>query len=271
MKAQVRSFRYSQACVLRLRLIKLVLMLGGGLTVSTGAEPPAKSPKIASDQHSIEPSFSDPYEWRKPSADGIGKFYLGREIAKVMGHQAMSWLERSDREAEEQCQKAINMIELPPVSIIADVGAGSGFYTRLLAKRFPRGKIIALDIQAEMIDVLETSLRKEAITNVSGKLSQIDSTLLEPASIDAALMVDAYHEFSHPVEMLQSLHRALKPQGRIFLLEFRAEDSGVPIKALHKMSEQQARRELEANGFTFIKNQDGLPWQHFLVFEKSKP
>ncbi len=269
MKDPVRSDRQSCSRSVCLRLPMLALIISA-LTWRTRAEPQSTSPA------SIAPpapgsAVTLPYEMRAASADGIGKFYQGREIAKVMSHQAMAWLERSDREAEEQCQQAIEMIELPPESVIADVGAGSGYYTRLLAKKFPRGHVIALDIQAEMITALETHLRAESITNVSGKLSQIDSTMLEPSSIDAALMVDAYHEFSHPVEMLQSLHRALKPQGRLILLEFRAEDSGVPIKPLHKMSEQQARRELEANGFMFIKNQSGLPWQHFLVFEKAKP
>lgn len=248
------------------RAAGFLLLFFASLIPCRADEPERPVPAIAP-----EAQPTSPYRFQSPSADGIGKFYFDREIAHVMGHQAMHWLERSERETQEACRKAIDMIELPAQSVIADIGAGSGYYSRLLAKRFPQGTIIALDIQPEMITALESNLRREKITNVRGHLSQVDSTQLEPASIDAAIMVDAYHEFSHPAEMLQSLHRALKPKGRLFLLEFRAEDSQVPIKPLHKMSEQQARRELEANGYTFIENKPDLPWQHFLVFEKSKP
>jgi ubiquinone/menaquinone biosynthesis C-methylase UbiE len=159
-------------------------------------------------------------------------------------------------------------IDLPPDAVLADIGAGSGYHAFRLAPRLPQGRVIAVDIQQEMLDFLTQKSRELEITNVTPHLGAIDDIKLPPASIDAALMVDAYHEFSHPKEMLTSLHRALKPGGRIFLMEFRGEDDRVPIKPLHKMTEAQARKEFEACGFRFVENRRLLPWQHFLVFSK---
>jgi SAM-dependent methyltransferase len=202
------------------------------------------------------------------SADGIGKFYLGREISQVMGHPGIGWLERDEREREEAPSKAIDALELAEDAVIADIGAGSGYYAFRLAPKVPKGKVIAVEIQQEMLDFLNQRAAELDLTNVIPHLGRIDSVELPPASLDAALMVDAYHEFSHPAEMLASLHRALKPGGVIYLLEFRAEDPRVPIKPLHKMTEAQARLELETAGFRFVSNRRHLPWQHFLVFQR---
>jgi SAM-dependent methyltransferase len=210
-----------------------------------------------------------PYEYRTASADGIGKFYMEREIAQVMGHPAIGWLERDEREREEAPSKAIAAMDFRPNDVIADVGAGSGYYSFRLAEKVPQGKVIAIDIQQEMLDFLATKSKERQISNVEGHLGMIDDCKLSENSIDAALMVDAYHEFSHPAEMLRSLHRALKPHGRIILLEFRAEDPRVPIKPLHKMTEAQARLEFAAAGFTLQSNTRQLPWQHFMIFVKS--
>jgi SAM-dependent methyltransferase len=209
-----------------------------------------------------------PYGTCQPSSDGIGRTYLGREIAKVMGHPGIGWLERTEREKEEAPSKAIALLDLAPDAVLADIGAGSGYYSFRLARRLPKGRVVAVDIQPEMLDFLRAESAKLGVTNVQPHLGAIDDVKLPPASLDAALMVDAYHEFDHPVEMLASLRAALKPKGRIYLLEYRAEDDNVPIKTHHKMTEAQARKEFEAAGYRFVANKPGLPWQHLLVFEK---
>jgi ubiquinone/menaquinone biosynthesis C-methylase UbiE len=193
---------------------------------------------------------------------------MGREISQVMGHPGIGWLERSDREKEEAPSKAIDLLDLAPDAIIADIGAGSGYYSFRISPLVPKGKVIAVDIQLEMLDYLKTEAAKQQITNVQPHLGAIDSIKLPENSIDAVLFVDAYHEFSHPAEMLKSIHTALKPGGKIYLLEYRAEDRYIPIKPLHKMSAAQATKEFEALGFTFVENKPDLPWQHFLVFKK---
>ncbi|QTN31313.1 class I SAM-dependent methyltransferase [Akkermansiaceae bacterium] len=209
-----------------------------------------------------------PYTTAPPSPDGIGKIFMGREISHVMGHPGIGWLERTDREKEEAPSKAIAMLDLAPDTVIADIGAGSGYYSYRIAPLIPEGKVIAVDIQPEMLRYLRFESERLSITNVEPHLGAIDDIKLPAHTLDAALMVDAYHEFSHPAEMLQSLHKALKPGGKIYLLEYRAEDPEVPIKPLHKMSEAQARKEFEALGFTFLENKPGLPWQHLLIFGK---
>ena len=202
------------------------------------------------------------------SPDGIGKFHHGREIAQVMGHPGIGWLERGGREREEAPANAINALELAENAVIADIGAGSGYYAFRISAKVPKGRVVAIDIQPEMLEFLKIRAAEMNVTNVTPHLGKVDSVNLPPASLDAALMVDSYHEFSHPAEMLDSLHKALKPGGRIYLLEFRAEDPRVPIKPLHKMTEAQARLELESAGFRFLSNRRHLPWQHLLVFEK---
>lgn len=208
------------------------------------------------------------YTYGEASADGIGKFFMGREIAQVMGHRGMAWLDRPSRERQESPTSAIEALQLPADTVIADIGAGSGYYTFRLAPKVPHGEVIAVDIQPEMLTQLEITATAEGVTNVRPHLGRVDDIGLEPESIDAALLVDAYHEFSHPAEMMASIRRALRPGGQVFLLEYRAEDDSVPIKPLHKMSEAQVRREMQSLGLRFIANEDFLPWQHFLVFEK---
>ena len=216
-----------------------------------------------------KPKNPSPYHKGRKTFDGTGKYYMGREIAYVMGHQAIRWLERSNRENEEAPSKAIAALNLKPTDVIADIGAGSGYYTFRLAPLVPKGTVMAVDIQPEMISFLESKEKKLGLTNVVAHLGKVDDTLLTPESIDAALMVDAYHEFSHPREMMESLFKALKPGGRIVLLEYRAEDPKVPIKPLHKMTKEQARKEMEIVGLKW-KSTDSelLPWQHFMIFVK---
>jgi SAM-dependent methyltransferase len=209
-----------------------------------------------------------PYTNGPGTPDGIGKFFHDREIAKVMGHPAIGWLERTEREKEEAPSKAIAAIELAPDTVIADIGAGSGYYSFRISPKVPDGKVVAIDIQPEMLDFLRKKSAELKIRNVEPHLGAIDDLKLPASSLDAALMVDAYHEFSHPREMLASLHKSLRPGGKIFLVEFRGEDPNVPIKPLHKMTEAQARLEFETAGFRFAGNLRPLPWQHLLVFER---
>ena len=211
---------------------------------------------------------SSPYTTGPRSRDGIGKFFLGREIAQVMGHQGIGWLERNTREAEEAPSKAIALIDLPPDAVIADIGAGSGYYSFRLAKKLPEGEVVAVDIQQEMLDFLAKRSKETGIDNVRPHLGSIESIQLPESSIDAALFVDAYHEFSHPFEMMRSIRKALKPGGVVFLLEYRAEDQRVPIKRLHKMSQAQAKKEMAYAGFEWVETKNDLPWQHFMTFRK---
>ncbi len=230
----------------------------------TPPDPPAPEPSPVPASASKEPIYTTGRQTR----DGTGKYYMGREIAFVMGHQAINWLERSNRESEEAPSKAVAALALKPTDVIADIGAGSGYYTFRMAPLVPKGKVVAVDIQPEMIDFLEKKEKKLGFTNVEAHLGEVDDTKLPPESIDAALMVDAYHEFSHPREMMQSLFKALKPGGRIILLEYRAEDPTVPIKPLHKMTEAQSRKEMEVVGLKWQATHDFLPWQHFMVYVK---
>lgn len=216
-----------------------------------------------------EASKSFQYTFAPSSPDGIGKIFMGREISRVMGHPGIGWLERDEREKEEAPSKAIALLELAPDTVIADIGAGSGYYSFRIAPLVPEGEVISVDIQQEMLDHIFEKSEKFSFTNVRPHLGTVESVQLPENSIDAALMVDAYHEFSHPAEMLQSLYKALKPGGKIYLLEYRAEDTEIPIKALHKMTAAQAVKELQSLGFTFLENKSSLPWQHLLIFEKS--
>ena len=219
-------------------------------------------------QTKITPEVENRYTEGKRTRDGTGKYYMGREISQIMGHPAINWLERDNREDEEAPSKAIQLLKLKPDAVIADIGAGSGYYTFRLAEQHPEGHVIAVDIQPEMISYLEHEKKTLEAQNVSAHLGKIDDTLLEANSIDAAIMVDAYHEFSHPYEMARSIERALRPGGRLFLLEYRAEDPPVPIKPLHKMSEAQAKKEMAAAGLEWAGTKHDLPWQHLMIFEK---
>lgn len=256
--------KMNRSLALLVVILVLVVTVGGLFLLK---EEPRPSSAIEPSSHAPEiPLY--PYIKGPASSDGIGKFYLGREIAHVMGHQAIDWLERDDREAEEAPSVAIAALGIKPTDVIADIGAGSGYYTFRLAPLVPEGRVVAIDIQPEMIAFLTNRARGEGVKNVQPHLSTITSLELPPESIDSAILVDVYHEFSHPVEMLNSLHSALRPGGRLFLLEYRAEDPEVPIKPLHKMTEAQAIKEMAASNLTHIETLHHLPWQHLMIFEK---
>ncbi len=208
------------------------------------------------------------YTQRVESRDGIGKFYMGREIARIVGHQAARWLERSARASEEKPDEVVAKLGLKPDDIVADVGAGSGYFTFRLSREVPQGKVLAVDIQVEMLRMIQRRATLQAVDNVQTILSTIDDPKLPKSTVDVVLMVDAYHEFSHPREMMLGIVAGLKPDGRVVLIEYRGEDPTIPIKPLHKMTEQQVIREMEAVGLQWRETQSFLPQQHFMVFEK---
>jgi ubiquinone/menaquinone biosynthesis C-methylase UbiE len=211
------------------------------------------------------------YEWRaKHDPNGIGKFYMGREIAHVMGHSAATWLERPEREEEENPRKLIELLALKEGEVVADIGAGSGYYTFRMAKLVgPKGKVLAVDIQQEMLDIIKARAKKDGIENVEPVLGAEADPKLKPESVDTILLVDVYHEFSHPYEMTEKMVQALKPGGRIVFVEFRLEDEKVPIKLVHKMSERQVIKEMaEFKDLKHASTSDKLPWQHVITFTK---
>ena len=210
-----------------------------------------------------------PYAKVRASADGIGKTYMGREIARVMGFQGASWLERPEREAEERPDLLIAGLGLQPGMVVADIGAGTGYHVLRMARIVGTGgRVHAVDLQQEMIALLRAAIARDGLGNVSLVLASPTDARLPAASIDLAVMVDVYHEFEFPEEMVASIVRALKPGGRLVYVEYKAEDARVPIKALHKMSEAQVRREAARHPLQFERTIDGLPWQHALVFRR---
>lgn len=212
------------------------------------------------------------YEYRAGSRDGIGKWYMGREIAHVMGHQAAGWLQRENREEEERPSKMIEILQarLEPDDVFADIGAGTGYYSFRVAPLVPEGKVLAVDIQQEMLDLLSQLARDRDVDNVAPILGTITDPKLPDGGVDWVMMVDAYHEFDHPREMMQAMFDDLRPGGQVILLEYRAEDPTVNIKECHKMSEAQAIKEMEAVGLKHVETLKDLPWQHVMFFEKPK-
>jgi ubiquinone/menaquinone biosynthesis C-methylase UbiE len=191
----------------------------------------------------------------------------GRRFAPVMGYQGADWLERSERDEEEAPDVALNVLKIPKGASVADIGAGSGFITERLAARVgPTGRVFANDLQPQMLQILGRRLAQRNITNVTLVQGTIDDPKLDPASVDLEIMVDVYHELSQPQAMLRRLRAALKPGGRLVLLEYRKEDPTIPIKFEHKMSVAEAKMELEAEGFTLAKVEEALPRQHILIF-----
>ncbi len=211
---------------------------------------------------------ADRYEVRaQHDPDGIGKFYKGREIAQVMGHQGADWLERQEREKEERPDLLLEALKLKPGEAAADIGAGTGYYTwRLAEKVGPKGCVYAVDIQPEMLDLMEQNLKTRGFSNYRKVLGTESDPKLADRSTDLILLVDVYHEFSEPFEMVESLCRALKPAGRLVFVEFRAEDPKVPIKAVHKMTESQVRKEMEPHPLDHVETIETLPWQHIVIF-----
>jgi protein-L-isoaspartate O-methyltransferase len=212
-----------------------------------------------------------PADPHKPWGEGVhdGTF-MGRALAPVMSYLGADWLIRPERESEEEPERMLDALDLKPGMTVADVGAGVGYTSVRIARRVgPTGKVYATDIQPQMIRMLKANIKQLKLDQtVTPVLCEDDDPKLPKNALDLAIMVDVYHECTHPVETLRGLHAALRDDGRLVLVEFRAEDPEVPIKPEHKMTAEQARREVEAQGFRLLKNHDFLPWQHVLVFQK---
>ena len=221
---------------------------------------------------------SSQYEFRADhDPNGIGKFYMGREIARVMGFgtsgEGALWLERETREKEEKISLLVKSLKLTPSMTVADIGSGSGVISVLLAEHVaPNGKVLAVDIQQEMLDRLKRNCEKLKIDNVVPVKGAEKSPNLKPETVDLIVMVDVYHEFEHPREMLLEMSKSLKVGGRIAFVEYRREDPTVPIKLVHKMSEAQVRKEAEQPefGLEWVETIAVLPRQHIVVFRRAQ-
>jgi SAM-dependent methyltransferase len=245
------------ALLLSLFLCVFLSACSGTSIVGLNLEPPTKS------------NSSEIYEYRQlHDLDGIGKFYMGREIAQAMGHSGAGWLERPTREEEERPSALVAALDLPPDAIVADIGAGTGYLAFRISQRLPQGKVLAVDIQPEMLEIINFFKQEDHIENVETVLGSETDPQLPPNQVDLALMVDAYHEFAYPKEMMEGIVRSLKPGGQVVLVEYRGENPLIFIKALHKMTEEQVCRELEATGLVWQETQEFLPQQHMLVFRK---
>jgi ubiquinone/menaquinone biosynthesis C-methylase UbiE len=196
-------------------------------------------------------------------------FYMGRQIAEVMSWEGVDWLFRETRIDEEQPEAMLDALKIPKGATVADVGAGAGYHSVRMAKRVgPKGTVLASDLQPEMLKMLQRNAREARVTNIKPvRATQLDPKLPE-AQVDLILMVDVYHECSSPDITLQGLWKALKPKGRLVLVEFRGEDETVPIKPEHKMTLEQVKKEVEPQGFNFKESLEFLPWQHVIIFEK---
>jgi SAM-dependent methyltransferase len=237
----------------------LLIVLCLALCSSASAELPAAHEDTNAD-----------YVFTNPSRDGIGKRYMGREISHVMGHQGAAWLERESRERQERTKVLVAELDLQETDVVADIGAGTGYFAFRMSPLVPAGKVLAVDIQREMLDIIATRADGK-VNNVVPVLGSATDINLPANSVDLILLVDAYHEFSHPRAMGHSMFRALKPGGRIVLVEYRAEDPLVPIKPLHKMSEAQSIKEMAAIGLRWLDTRDSLPQQHLMFFAKPAP
>jgi len=219
--------------------------------------------------HADARSPTERYTRVPAGADGIGKRYMGRDIAGVMGWQGAAWLEREEREREERTDLLVTALQLKPGMVVADIGAGTGYLARRMAPAVtPGGKVLAVDVQPEMVALLQSTVRQTGLTQIQPLLGAEDDVKLPASSVDLAIMVDVYHELAFPYEVLASTLRALKPGGQLVFVEYRAEDPNVPIKALHKMSEAQIKREAAVHALVWDRTVGSLPWQHLVVFRK---
>jgi precorrin-6B methylase 2 len=210
------------------------------------------------------------YEYRKNAdPDGTGKYYLGREIAPVMTYHGAGWLDRPEREKEEEASKLYPPLKLKPGDFVCDMGAGSGYHTVRLSERVgDKGKVYAVDVQPEMLDILRKKLKAQKIENVELVKGTEKDPKLSANSLDLILLVDVYHEFTYPYEMTEAMVKALKPGGRLVFVEFRLEDPEVPIKTLHRMAKRQVLKEMEEFPLRHVETLNHLPWQHVIIFEK---
>ena len=201
--------------------------------------------------------------------NGIGTFYMGREIAHVMGHQAADWLERPEREEEERTDLVLPAIKLKPGDVVADIGSGTGYFSWRMAKAVgEKGVVYGVEIQQEMLDLMAQQMAKRKVTNVKGLLGTITDPKLPAAAVDLVIMVDVYHEFDHPFEMMENICKGLKSGGRVVFVEYRGEDPTVPIKLVHKMTEEQVKKEMTIHPLVWVETIKTLPRQHIIIFQK---
>lgn len=246
----------------KLHSMQLTLKLGGLAAIVAAL--------VFMAQASAEPDADDNYySYDQSNRDGIGKGYMGREIAHVMGHRGATWLERPEREQKERTDLLLGLLALHPGDTVADIGAGTGYFSLPIARLVgPTGRVLAVDIQPEMLTIIEERARAGKIANIVPVLATETDPMLPDNEVDLVLMVDAYHEFSFPREVMTRVVDALSEDGRVVLVEYRGEDPTVPIKRLHKMSVAQAKREMAAVGLVLDQLHDNLPWQHVMVFRR---
>lgn len=245
-------------CLLLSELVGRELSRGLVNPVSAAEEAPAAGP-----------DFSAHYSKGMRTRDGIGKYYFGREIAHYMTHQGAPWLERPEREEEERPDLVLRALGLQPGEVVADLGCGTGYFTWRMARAVgAQGRVYGIEIQPEMLDLLDRNMKARGVTNVVPVLGTVTDPQL-PQSVDLVLMVDVYHEFSHPAEMMAAVCRRLKPGGRVVLIEYRREDPSVPIKPLHKMTAAQVRKEMSLHPLKYVETVRSLPRQHLIVFRRT--
>lgn len=247
-----------------LGVLALCLVLGIAPTLAEVS--PAPAPE------STTPSNNDPgYVLGERHGGGTGRYYFGREIAAYMSHVGAEWLERPERIAEEAPEQLHALLNIKPGMKVADAGAGTGYHSRRLARAVgPEGVVYAVDIQAEMLDQLQQRAEAEGLRNIEGVLGSATDPGLATASVDAILLVDVYHEFSHPYEMTQALVRALRPGGELILVEYQADNPNVPIHPLHAMTTAQVRLEFAIQDLTLSRVVESLPWQRVFFFKKTE-
>ncbi len=254
----VTSFDTRTRYLRSLGLVCVLLLLASGLG-SSACEPP-DTPTDSTSVYSYASS---------QNPGGTGKFYMGREIAAITSHDLGAiWLERPGRETAEFPTRVVEALDLLPDEVVADIGAGTGYFTFKIAPLVPEGKVLAVDIQPEMLDQIRARMEADSLANVEPILGTVDNPNLPADSVDVALIVASYHQFSHPHEMMQNIVAALKPGGRLVLVEYRGEDPTISVDALLKMTEAQSRKEMARHGLVWRQTKDFLPQQHFMVFEK---
>lgn len=257
------------SALLSLLLLGLAPLNARSQTTTAPAPTPTPPAATATAAPAAEPAPLR-YEMRQiRDRDGIGKLYKGREIAHYMTHQGASWLERPERDDEEKTEVLVETLKFRPGEIVADIGAGTGYFSKRIARKVaPEGSVLAVEIQQEMLDLLMQKMAAAKVSNVKPILGTITDPKLPAGTVDTVLMVDVYHEFDHPYEMMEAICRGLKPGGRVVLVEYRREDPKVPIKLLHKMTELQVVKEMTAHPLEWIETNPILPRQHIIIFRK---